>query len=352
MKARHDDLISAMLAECSDMILAGASVAACLERYPEQATELEPLLRAVFSVRELTPVPPRSPAIAARSRSIFMSRVARLQPRGTTRPWWQTLLNPGPTVPRTRPLGLFAILLIVIISGIFITGSVTLAASALPGDLLFGVKTGTENVRMFFTFDEEAREDLEMLYGQRRVEEAKAIVDQKRPVDNLILQGIIESLGPNSWVVSGMNVLLQPGSKIEGNPEIGAAVRGRMQAPGDGSLLLIYAEVLPPDVSEADSQAGAFQQETPTAIAPTSAPSPTPTMTPAAELAAPLLSLQGMTLAEPTDQPTATERRRPLRRGRPRRLRPVQRRRRGPRHRSRRGRPPRSRHRKRSSRAG
>ncbi len=305
MKARHDDLISALLAECSDMILAGVSVAACLERYPEQASELEPLLRAVSSVRELTPVPPRSPVVAARSRGIFMSQVARLQRRGAARPWWQAILNPGPTAPHTRPVGLFAILLIVIISGIFITGSVTLAASALPGDLLFGVKTGTENVRLFFTFDDEAREDLEAVYGQRRVDEAKAVVDRRRTVDNLILQGIIESLGPDSWVVSGVEVQLQPSSKIEGTPMIGASVRGRMQAPGDGTLRLLYAEVLPPDASGPEDRGNTVPQETPTLNVPTLAPTPSPTMTPTA-VVAPFLSLQGVTPAEPTDQPTAT----------------------------------------------
>lgn len=305
MKTRHDDLISALLAECSDMILAGASLAACLERYPEQASELEPLLSTIFSVHELTPVPPRLPAVAARGRTIFMSQVARLQPRGATRSWWQSFVNPFPSTPRTRPLGLFAILLIVIISGIVISGSVTLASSALPGDFLFGVKTGAENVRMFLTTDEEAREDLSALYGQRRVDEARAVVDRRRPVDNLILQGIIESLGPDRWVVSGLEVLLQADTKIEGTPVIGATVRGRMQAPGDGTLRLIYAEVFPTESAGAGAP-GVIATETPTARPPTSTPTSSPTMTPTAVLAAPLLPLQGMTPAEPTDQPTAT----------------------------------------------
>ena len=41
---RRDDALIAQFAECADMILSGASLDACLERFPESAAQLEPML--------------------------------------------------------------------------------------------------------------------------------------------------------------------------------------------------------------------------------------------------------------------------------------------------------------------
>ncbi len=309
MTPRENDHLSTLLAECADMILSGASLAACLERFPEQAAELEPLLSTVAGVRELRSVPPRPADRAASSRSVFMAEVFRLQKRRAAilpqATWWQRLVAaPRVGVPQARPMGLLAILLIVIISGIVISGSVTLAADALPGDLFYGVKTASENVRLFFTPDGDTRDELRAAYRQRRIDEAEAVVEDRRTVDNLRLQGIIESFDETQWVVSGLRVMLDASSQVEGKPELGASVEGIMQAPGDGRLLLIYAVVEPlPEEERAlavpAAPASPLATPTPTST-PTATPLPTVTNTPRP------LSLPGMTPSEPTDAPTAT----------------------------------------------
>ena len=59
MTSSSDDILAGLLAECGDLILAGSSIEACLDRYPEHADELGPMLSTLMQVRELRPVPAR-----------------------------------------------------------------------------------------------------------------------------------------------------------------------------------------------------------------------------------------------------------------------------------------------------
>ena len=90
MTTSSDDMLAGLLAECSDSILAGATVKACLDRYPQYATALEPLLTTLVDVHELRAVPVRPPAAAARTREQFMAASMRLARERRTAPvtWW------------------------------------------------------------------------------------------------------------------------------------------------------------------------------------------------------------------------------------------------------------------------
>lgn len=314
MKRRTDDLLIAQFAECADMILSGASLAACLERFPENAARLEPMLASVCGVRQSRAVPARAPDVSERAKAAFTEQAVQVQrsraaavAAAAAIPWWQKVFTifqpPAFGAPSARPVPLFAILLILFISGIVISGSVTLAADALPGDRLYGVKTATENVRLFLALDEGTKSELRREFGQRRIDEAQAVVERRRPVDNLRLQGTIESFDAQQWRVSGLPISLDATSQVEGTPAIGAAVEGSVRAPGDGRLLLIYAVVRPPPASQ-------VRRITvdPTAVATSTAePTNTPTLTVVATPTGtprPLL-LPGQTPVEPTDEPTA-----------------------------------------------
>lgn len=314
MMPGDDERISGLLAECVDMLMSGAGIADCLARFPDEAPLLEPLLLTIAGVqRQRVTVPARPADVALRARNAYMERVFALQPRrgliAAPVPWWQKLLG-GATfgAPGRRPVGLFAILLIVIISGILFSGSVTLAASALPGDFLYGWKTTTENLRVALTLDVETRDELRAAYGQRRIDEAKAVVERRRPVDNLRLQGTIESFDAQQWIVSGLRIALDASSKVEGTVELGGQVEGAVRAPGDGRLLLVFAVVTPPvadiqslTVMPTVTSAPVMASPTPTnSPLPTNTPSPTPSRTVGP------LSLPGITPVEPSDPPTAT----------------------------------------------
>lgn len=197
MRHSKDKQISALLEECTDMMMSGTSLVACLECFPDDATELEPLLATVASVRELRPVPLRQASIASNSRAAFISEVLRLQePRkagnGPASRGRRLSAAPRPATPRARPISLVAILLVIFMSGMAISGSITLAADARPGDLLYRVRTVSENVRIFFTLETETRNELRAAYRQRRIDEARTIEIQ-RLADKLNLRGLIES---------------------------------------------------------------------------------------------------------------------------------------------------------------
>ena len=210
MTRSSDDILADLLAECSELIIAGGSVQACLDQHPQHATELEPLLSAVVQVRGLRPVPARSTAAVVQGRAAFMAAAYAMAPAPRQAPsqswgerigaWWQGLLaglalpTDGSFLPRSMPAGLMAALLIVILTGVLTTGVVATSAHALPGDLLYPVKTAVENVQVLITRDPEDRGTLLVEQANRRVDEAREIVKLGRPVLNLALQGTIEAL--------------------------------------------------------------------------------------------------------------------------------------------------------------
>jgi hypothetical protein len=302
MTTGSDDFWAGLLAECSELILAGATVQACLDRYPAHAADLEPLLTTLAEVHALRAVPVRPAAAATRTREQFMAAAVRLaeekaaavhlaeepkavpiarQERSAT--WWAALVAifvPRPGAwgpPRSMPVGLLALLLVVVLAGALVTGGVTASARSLPGDFLYPIKTTTERVQWFFTRDPAARDVLEHRFADRRLQEAKAVVEQGRSVASLPLDGIIEAMNGDTWTVSGLNCTLDPKAQILGVPALGAHVLGVLRAPGDGRLIVMYAEVEAPPPGRAPAAATSRPTATSTQRAPTVTPSATST---------------------------------------------------------------------------
>jgi hypothetical protein len=323
MTRSTDDLLAELLAECTDLIIAGATVDACLERYPEHAAALKPMLSTLVQVRQLRPVPPRPAEVMARSRAQFMAAAQRVSPSVMTpqaartktwsehiAAWWLGVwarpgwLGPAERMPRGMPAGLLASLLIVILSGLLATGVLATSARALPGDFLYPVKIGTESVWMLLQPDPIAREEVRKEFADRRVEEAKAVVELGRPVPSMALEGTIEAIYDDTWTVSGLIIDITADTRIEGQPTVGARIQGRMHAPGDGRLVALYIEVETPLSGEL--------VPLPTPIAtvttpPTDRPlTATPTSTPSrrASDSRAAMGFPTQSFAEPADRPT------------------------------------------------
>ena len=277
MTTSSDDILAGLLAECSDSILAGATVEACLDRHPQHAAALEPLLTTLVHVHELRAVPVRSSATAARTREQFMAAAMRLAEERRTPPvtWWERLAAwwagiVALFVPRTgsrtpgMPVGLLAAMLVVILAGVLVTGGVTVSAKSLPGDLLYPIKTSSERVRLFIVRDPMVRSGLEQEFSARRRHEAQAVAEQGRRVNSLPLDGTLEAINDNHWTVSGLDLTLDPAVQIIGDPVVGARVHGVLRAPGDGRLIVIYVEVEAPAGSGAPAPAATPPTATPT----------------------------------------------------------------------------------------
>lgn len=157
-----------ILNECIDRVLQGESVEQCLARHPEQAGELEPLLRTAVAAREASAVEPR-PEFKAQVRYQVHSRVSATG-RGTAQkgmPFWGW-------VPR------WAVVVALVFLVVLVAGSGTVAASSdtVPGDTLYSVKTTTERVRLFFAFSDVAKAKLEAGFAGRRVREMARIAQR------------------------------------------------------------------------------------------------------------------------------------------------------------------------------
>jgi hypothetical protein len=135
MKNKEFDNI---LNECLERItLKGESLEQCLERYPQQAAELKPLLETVLAVKKASAVEPR-PDFKARARYQFRSALGeKAAPKGRSffgwLPRWATALT---------------IVLVVLLAG---GGTMAAAANSMPDGILYPVKLATENVRLAFT---------------------------------------------------------------------------------------------------------------------------------------------------------------------------------------------------------
>jgi hypothetical protein len=144
-----------ILNECIDRVLQGESVGQCLERYPEHAVQLEPLLRVVIAVQRTSAVEPRAEFKAQ----------ARYQ--------MDSLLHAkgGKAGPRRLPLVSWVPRWAVVVAA---------SSSSLPGDTLYPVKTATERVWLSMTFSDTAKAKLQARFAGRRVAEMARMAEQGR----------------------------------------------------------------------------------------------------------------------------------------------------------------------------
>jgi len=162
---------------CLDRItLKGDSIEQCLGSYPEQAAELEPLLRASFSVIEASSIKPRPEFKKAAKHRLLSALEAEERKRAERRiPFWGW--------QRRWALALTVILALLLIGG----GTVTASADSLPGDALYQVKTTTEKVQGFFTFGDEAKASFHIKLAQRRLHELELLAERKRGIPESLL---------------------------------------------------------------------------------------------------------------------------------------------------------------------
>jgi len=169
-----------ILDECLERLIQGESVEECLARYPEQAAELEPLLRVALMAKEASSVEPR-PELKAAARNRFQSVLSdmgrRQQRRGFALRWrWR-----------------WAITVAAVVLLLFVAGGSTVAASndSLPGDLLYPVKTGVERVRLWFETTDTGKAKLHAQFANRRIEEIIRIIEKDKPDK---VPGLVERL--------------------------------------------------------------------------------------------------------------------------------------------------------------
>jgi hypothetical protein len=157
MAKRFEDILD----ECIDRMLQGDSVEQCLARYPEQAGDLEPLLRTAQGAREASAVEPR-PEFKAQVRYQIHSRLS-----ATGRKTAEKRMPILGWIPRWAVVAA-ALFLVVLLAG---SGTVAAASSSMPGDTLYPLKLATENVRMSMNRSNMGKARLHVALADKRIGE-------------------------------------------------------------------------------------------------------------------------------------------------------------------------------------
>jgi hypothetical protein len=146
------------LNECLErLLIKGETIEQCLQSYPEQAAELEPLLKTALVAQKASAIQPRAD-FKARARYQFHSALQEVAHR-RSRPFWGWLPQWATVV--SLVLGLL------MVGG----GTVAAAGSSMPDSPLYPVKLTTEQMRLVLTPSQIGKERLCAELADRRVAE-------------------------------------------------------------------------------------------------------------------------------------------------------------------------------------
>ena len=210
----------------------GGNMETALKRFPEYAEELRPILETSVKAREMA-VPEPAPSVVRRSRARVLQRAAELREARVA-----PHSNSRRGISLVQRLALsFALVAVFLMSG---GGLLSASASALPGEQLYTVKRGWENVRLFFIFDTEARALLEHEFENERLHEANELILEGRH-EVIQFAGVFMQVNGLAYV-SGLPVTLPATFPFPANGDA-VVVSGRTNSLG--FVEVINLEFLP-----------------------------------------------------------------------------------------------------------
>jgi hypothetical protein len=162
-----------VLENCLDALEGGQGLAEVLARYPEHAEELKPLLEAaVWFGGQAAAVGPR-PGFVAASRARLVQQVAapHAATGGGLAMAWRGL---GSSWRIALQLGVVFVMLACLVLGS--SGIAYASQNALPGDALYPVKLGLEQVELLVTLDPQADLRLHLQFSQLRIAEMQRLL--------------------------------------------------------------------------------------------------------------------------------------------------------------------------------
>lgn len=179
MQKKFEDI----LAQCIDDIRAGkASIGDCLERYPSLRERLEPLLRLALEIREAPDVRP-SPAFKVKARVQLMEHIHERQ-AVTKWPWSRSNRQSRQTTLTRRFSSMVSVIIAIVLALSAVGGGTAYAAQgSLPGDALYPVKLGTEQMGMILPGNDVVRAERALTFADRRIKEMEALAKEGRLQD-------------------------------------------------------------------------------------------------------------------------------------------------------------------------
>jgi hypothetical protein len=219
---------------CLQEIEKGADLETVLRLYPDLADELRPILETSVKARNLAAADP-APDVLRRGRARVLQQAAQMREAKaqTSRRLW--------TVPLRRTLVSLAVIVALFLSS---TNLVRAATTTLPGDNLYPVKRTWEEVLVLFTFNMQARQQLEVEHENERLEELYELFAEGR-LAKVDFAGTVTRQNGDLWLVSKVPVVISAGTDLRDLPILpGDAVRVRGVTQADGTVLAERVERL------------------------------------------------------------------------------------------------------------
>ncbi|MBI2859049.1 MAG: hypothetical protein HYX90_08220 [Chloroflexi bacterium] len=163
--------IETVLNECIERMQAGETIEQCLNSYPEDAAELESLLRTVVLFGRAAAVQPRPEFRAYAKAQVLLSVRTRTMPKRATQGW---------SMFRRGWVAAAASAFVIVISG---SGTVLASSNSLPGDTLYPVKRTVEKAQLVLTPSDVGKAKLLANFADRRVKEMGDMVAAGRGND-------------------------------------------------------------------------------------------------------------------------------------------------------------------------
>jgi hypothetical protein len=159
-----------ILDTCLDRLFQGESINQILADYPDQAKELEPLLRTVVATQAVSKVEPRSD-FKSRARYEFMAAARELETQPEHRSFFKWRWQPAWSI------SLAAIAVIVLAGG----GTIAASNYSMPGEALYSVKLAAEQIHLAVTVSEVAKTELNAEFANNRTQEIESLATTGNP---------------------------------------------------------------------------------------------------------------------------------------------------------------------------
>lgn len=239
--------IDRILDDCLTRITRGESVADCLSRYPQYATQLGPRLQTAVMLRDAYAFVP-GPAAKERGRQHLQAALQSLDRE-----------EASSRTRRRDPLSFLAGNLRWVAAAtatlviVFLGGGSTLAASqsAIPGDGLYPIKRATEQFRLVLPRSTEGRASLHLVYAERRAQEIGELAERgdvgRLEVTGKELQAHLSAAADLTMDLAGSTAIGELRSRLEasaGRALVGVQARlGTSPASSHGAVIAIFQEV-------------------------------------------------------------------------------------------------------------
>ncbi len=168
--------IEEILTSCIEEVRAGkATVEECLERYPERRQELEPLLKTACSIKS----PPAYHLDTGYKQSARADLLRQIRPvKQPKKVSFADIISLGLPRQLAGVRAAVATLVIVLVVGALGGGTAYASQSSVPGEVLYPVKTGTENIRLLAAGSPVAKAELNIEFAARRLKELSKVVNK------------------------------------------------------------------------------------------------------------------------------------------------------------------------------